>query len=95
LKFEQVVDLIKERMKKYLWSGKEGKVEYLIMEGQYGKFINVTDKAKKLGKPLNIKLQEGIKIEELTLERVKQLVEEGKINKFKKKLKTKDEIEIL
>jgi DNA topoisomerase-1 len=93
LKFEQVVDLIKERMKKYLWSGKEGKIEYLIMEGPFGKFINVIDKAKKLGKPLNIKLPEDIKIDQLTLERVKQLVEEGKINKFKKKLKTKDEKE--
>ncbi len=93
LKFEQVVDLIKERMKKYLWSGKEGKVEYLIMEGPYGKFINVTDKAKKLGKPLNIKLPEDTKIDQLTLDRVKQLVEEGKLNKFKKKLKTKDEKE--
>ena len=93
LKFEQVVDLIKERMEKYLWSGKEGKVEYLIMEGPYGKFINVIDKAKKLGKPLNVKLPEEIKIEQLTLDKVKQLVEEGKINKFKKKLKTKDEKE--
>ncbi len=93
LKFEQVVNLIKERMKKYLWSGKDGKIEYLIMEGPYGKFINVTDKAKKLGKPLNIKLPEETKIEGLTLERVKQLVEEGKLNKFKKKLKTKDEKE--
>lgn len=87
LEFEQVIELIKERMKKYLWSGKEGKVEYLIMEGPYGRFINVTDKSKKLNKPLNVKLVESTKIEELTLDKVKLLVEEGKLNKFKKKKK--------
>lgn len=90
LEFDQVVDLIKERMKKYLWSGKEGKVEYLIMEGPYGRFINVTDKSKKLNKPLNVKLVGDIQIKELTLDKVKLLIEEGKINKFKKKKNNTD-----
>ena len=85
LKFDVVVELIKDKLKKYLWSGKEGKVEYLIMEGPYGKYINIADKSKKTNKPLNIRLAEGVKIEELTLDKVKELVEEGKQHKFKRK----------
>ncbi len=91
LEFDTVVELIKDKLKKYLWTGKEGKVEYLIMEGPYGRYINISDKSKKTNKPLNVKLMEGVKIEELTLDKVKALVEEGKLHKFKRKATPKTE----
>lgn len=82
---DKINELIEEKKKKYLWEGKEGKVIYLVLEGPYGRFINVTDKSKKTNKPLNVKLPEEVKIEELTMDKIKTLVEEGKKNKFKKR----------
>jgi len=84
---DKIKELIEEKKKKYLWEGKDGKITYLVLEGPYGKFINVTDKSKKTNKPLNVKLPEDVKIEELTLDKIKTLVEEGKKNKFRKKSK--------
>ena len=90
IKLDDVIELIKDKMKKYLWTGKDGKVEYLVMEGPYGKFINVTDKSKKISKPLNVKFPDDEKIETMTIDRIKKLVEEGKINKFKNKFNKKN-----
>jgi len=82
---DDVIKLIQERDSKYLWSGKEGKIHYLVMDGKYGRYINVTDKSKKTSKPLNIKLDETLDPKKLTLESVKKIVEDGKINRYKKK----------
>jgi len=82
---DDVIRLIEERNSKYLWNGKEGKIHYLVMDGKYGRYINVTDKSKKTAKPLNIKLDESIDPKTLTLETVKKIVEDGKINRYKKK----------
>ena len=54
------------------------------------KYINIKDTTKKTNKPLNVKLSEDVKIEDLTLEKVKELVESGKINKFKKRFNKKE-----
>ena len=88
---EDVIKLIQERDSKYLWSGKEGKIHYLVMDGKYGRYINVTDKSKKTAKPLNIKLDETIDLKKLTLESVKKIVEDGKINRYKKKTEKTNE----
>ena len=83
------IELISEKLSqtksKNLWEGKDGKTIYLILEGPYGKYINIKDSSKKLAKPLNVKLNDEVDIKELTLEKVKELVESGKINKFKKR----------
>ena len=79
-----ISELIKEVKKKYLWEGSEGKIEYKVLEGPYGKFINIKDMSKKLAKPLNIKFPEGIEIKDLTLDKIKNLVEEGKKTKFRR-----------
>jgi DNA topoisomerase-1 len=88
---DKIKELIEEKKKKYLWEGKEGKIIYLVLEGPYGRFINVTDKSKKTNKSLNVKLPEDVKIEELTMDKIKTLVEEGKKNKFKKRTGAKKE----
>jgi DNA topoisomerase-1 len=82
-----ISELIKEVKSKYLWEGVEGKVEYKVLEGPYGKFINIKDTSKKTAKPLNIKFPEGVEIKDLTLSQIKNLVEEGKKNKFRRKPK--------
>jgi len=88
------IELINEKISqiksKNLWEGKEGKINYVILNGPYGKYINIKDTTKKTNKPLNVKLNDDVNIEDLTLEKVKELVETGKINKFKKRFKKKD-----
>ena len=51
--------------------------------GQYGKYIKIEDKSKKTSKPVNVKLPGEIEIKDLTMEKIKTLVEEGKKNKFR------------
>jgi DNA topoisomerase-1 len=82
---EKIIELINEKKSKNLWEGKDGKVYYTILNGQYGKYIKIEDKSKKSSKPLNIKLPVDIEIKDLTLEKIQKIVEEGKINKFKHK----------
>ena len=80
---EKIVELIDEKKSKNLWEGKEGKTYYTVLDGQYGKYIKIEDKSKKTSKPLNVKLPGDIEIKDLTMEKIKTLVEEGKKNKFR------------
>jgi DNA topoisomerase-1 len=82
---EKIIELINEKKSKNLWEGKDGKVYYTILDGQYGKYIKIEDKSKKSSKPLNIKLPADVEIKDLTLEKIQKIIEEGKINKFKHK----------
>lgn len=81
------LDLIKEKLdekkSKNLWEGKDGKINYVVLNGPFGRYVNIKDTSKKTNKPLNIKLDEDINTDELTLEKIKEIVEKGKINKFK------------
>jgi hypothetical protein len=43
------------------------------------------DTTKKTNKPLNTKLPTDVEIKDLTLSKVKEIIEEGKKNRFKKK----------
>ena len=82
---DKIKELIEDKKSYYLWEGKEGKTEYVLLDGQYGKYFRVTDKSKKTAKPLNIKFPEDTEIKDLTLDKVKLIIEEGKKNKFKKR----------
>jgi topoisomerase IA-like protein len=86
---EKITEKLTETKSKNLWEGKEGKTNYVILEGPFGKYINIKDGAKKTAKPINIKLPTDTEIKDLTLEKVKEIVEKGKINKFKGKAKFK------
>lgn len=87
---DKIKELIEEKKSNYLWEGKDGKVEYILLDGQYGKYFKITDKSKKTNKPLNIKLPQDTEIKDLTLDRVKTIVEEGKKNKFRRPFKKKE-----
>ncbi len=82
---ELVTERITQKKSKNLWEGKEGKTNYVVLEGPYGKYISIKDGAKKLAKPMNVKLPEDTDIKDLTLDKVKEIVEKGKVNKFKSK----------
>jgi DNA topoisomerase-1 len=88
------LDIIKEKSQekksKNLWEGKEGKTNYVILEGPYGKYINIKDMSKKPIKQLNIKLPSDIDIKTLTLDSVKKIIEDGKVNKYKYRNKNKN-----
>jgi len=88
---EKIIELIDEKKSKNLWEGKEGKTYYTVLDGQYGKYIKVEDKSKKTSKPTNVKLPGDIELKDLTMEKIKILVEEGKKNKFRaRKYKKKE-----
>ena len=80
---DKIIEMIDEKKSKNLWEGKEGKTYYTILDGQYGKYIKIEDKSKKTAKPMNIKFPLDIDIKDLTVDKIKLIVEEGKKNKFK------------
>ena len=84
---EKITEIEKEKKSYYLWEHKEGKIHYTVMDGQYGKYISMKDTSKKTNKPLNTKLPTDVDIKDLTLVKVKEIIEEGKKNRFKKKIK--------
>jgi hypothetical protein len=45
------------------------------------------DTSKKTNKPLNIKLPQDVEIKDLTIDKVKDIIEVGKKNRFKKREK--------
>lgn len=65
----------------------EGK-RYAVFDGPYGKYIRVSDLKKKTAKDFNVSLPKDVEVEELTLEKVKELVNEyftKRKTRFKKK----------
>lgn len=86
INIEKIIELEKEKKSYYLWEHKEGKIHYTVMDGQYGKYISMKDTTKKSNKPLNTKLPNDIDIKDLTLDKVKEIIEEGKKNRFKKRV---------
>ncbi len=85
---EEAVALLEDKRKNILWEDTDDKITYTILNGPYGKYINVKDEKSKIKKkPVNVKLPEDIeedKIKDLTIDKVKELVKEGMENKYKK-----------
>lgn len=67
---DQVISLIEER--KPLGEFKDDKKTYIILSGPYGKYVKVTDTKSK--KSYNVKLPEDVKIEELTIEKLQEII---------------------
>ena len=89
---KEAIELLKEKRKNIYWEGKDGTKQYTILEGPYGKYISIKDSMKPMKKSQNVKLVEEIKnYEELTIDKVKELVNLGYESKYKnKKTKTGD-----
>jgi DNA topoisomerase-1 len=84
ISLKDVTKLIDEVMAKYLWEKLDGKQLYLVLEGPYGKYIQVSNTAIKK-KPMNVPLPKDTDLSKLTLEQVKEIIN----NKFKRKDKEK------
>jgi len=86
LSLEDAIKVIEEKRQKSLAEFKSDTKIYTVLEGPYGKYINVAEKKKTVkGKKVNVKLPDTIKLEELTLEKVQQIVESYFNRKFKRK----------
>jgi DNA topoisomerase-1 len=93
---EEAIIVLKNKRKNVIWEHLEGKVRYSILDGQYGKYINVVDTAKKIKtKPLRVTVKSltDEEIKKLTFDKVQELIKlgfESKANRYKKKEKLAD-----
>lgn len=77
---------INKKMKQILWKGTFGKTIYKVLDGKFGLYINVSGTTRK---PINVKLPKDTKIDELTIDKVKEIVSKWKPKrKFVSKKKT-------
>ena len=77
--------VIKEKQDKYMFYAREKTIEYIINNGKFGRYLMVKDISKKKAKPLFVPVSADEDLEEITLDRVKEIQIEGKANKGKKK----------
>jgi len=70
---DDAITSIEEKNKKNLWSDKDAKQTYVVLEGQYGKYISVK-LLKGKAKAKNYKLPDGIDLDKLTLEKVREIM---------------------
>jgi DNA topoisomerase-1 len=86
-----VIDLIEKQKTKYIWHGTSEKVEYIVLKSKFETgtqyFIAITDKSKKPEKKYNVPLPDEHKPEELTIDKVKEIVKNQMENKYKKRAK--------
>lgn len=75
---EKAIKLIEENNKKYLWEKTEDNTSYRVLDGPYGRYVKIEKKNKK---PVNVSLPEDINLNELTIEKINELLQ----NKYKKK----------
>lgn len=81
--FDEAVDLIKDKQEKEKTFVDDDGTVYKTLIGQYGPYINVSNKKTK--KSRNVKLDNNVKLKLLTLESVKEIVANYKPKSFKGK----------
>ena len=73
VKLEDAIKYINEKNAKSLWMGKDGTKTYKVLEGEYGKYINITETVKGKKKRRNVKLPKDTDVKDLTMEKVKEI----------------------
>ena len=68
------IEAIESKNKKSLAEFSSSTKNYVVMDGPYGKYINTSPK-KGNGKKINVSLPKTIKVEDLTLEKVQEIVD--------------------
>jgi DNA topoisomerase-1 len=87
---EKIIEIIenKKETSGVLWEKKDGKITYKILNGQYGRYINIKDSSKKTSKGTNVKFPKESEseddIKDMTIEKLKTVIEKNKTNGFKK-----------
>lgn len=88
---DAVIDIIEKQKTKYIWHGTSDKIEYIVLKSKFETgtkyFIAITDKSKKPEKKYNVPLPDEHKPEELTIDKVKEIVKNQLENKYKKRAK--------
>ena len=85
---KDALQIIEEKNKSYIWHGQDEKNKYIVLDGQYGKYIRIIP-LKGKSKGSNCKLSPSEDIKKLNLDRVKEIIKENKSKpKFKKFEKT-------
>lgn len=92
-KLEDAINAIKEKTSNQLWKGEDSKNTYVILNGPYGKYINVKPKKGKNIKSKNCKLPDDTDVEKLTVTKVCDIVSKSYTSK-KKFVKKTNNIEI-
>jgi DNA topoisomerase-1 len=86
-----------EKMSQYLYYHKDGDIEYIVNKGKYGennRYLMIKDLLKKKDtKPTFLPFPSDEGLEDLTIERVKELAEEGRKKKWQKKKDDKDSVD--
>ena len=86
---DEAIKQIEEKNKKTLWQGKDDKNKYIVLDGPHGKYINSKPlKGKTKGK--NYKLPEDRNPEDLTIEKVTEIISKSYKNRGKKKTTKKE-----
>jgi DNA topoisomerase I len=92
LTIDYVKKLIETKAKKNLGEMSDDMKIYSFLVGPYGRYIKITDKNPKgKPKPMNVSLPEDVKIEELTIEKIKEIIDLHFKNRFKKKTFNKEQ----
>lgn len=86
------IRLIDEKESKNLWEGKDTttKIQYNILRGPYGLYVKMKDTSKKTAKAFNVSLPEDTDLENLTLDKLKVLIQTSKEEKAKKRYQKKE-----
>jgi len=89
LTFENAVKLIDGIKKNILWEKYDGKNRYCVLNGKYGTYVSI--KNLQTLKIVNVKLPKNIKLDDLTIEKIKELKSSSIQKKrfFKKKFPSK------
>lgn len=85
---EKAISSIEEKSANEFWKGSDSKNRYVVLEGQYGKYINIkpliAPKTKK-AKAQNVKLPADVDSETLTVDKVTEIIANYNANRRKKK----------
>ena len=85
---KDAIEAIKEKEKKSIKEFKSDKKLYQILDGPYGIYIKVSP-TKGKGKSINVKLPKNIKIDDLTIKKLEEIVDNYYKYRKKRKLKNK------
>jgi hypothetical protein len=86
---------INERINSYLYYHKDGTIEYIVNNGKYenNRYLMIKDTNKPKAKPSFLSFPFDEELEGINFERIKELAEVGKKNKYQKKAKVTDDKE--
>ena len=90
LDFDEAIKIIEEQQYPILFSFKDTKKHYTILNGKYGKYINIKSLNTKSTKPVNIPLPKDINITDINMEKINDIINANKTKPVSKKYNKKN-----